>query len=229
MKNFRLGVVFSYWKGCGQFLDGQIFYQSLPSNDFHVIFSQLEVPQLVVFNDPARRHRLADSSPSHLDMPSENNLKMEALFFHVISVPISSWHNRTYLGCWDSVFCCDSQKSRVLENLVASDRGSWGDASLLAPRSIGRSQGTVSLLNHHYCFEWFENKYGRYILNSPICDQLQTKSAKVLALPWKQLYQSHFLQILWKFKAGFPLLWIKAYPSGLPWSIVKATWLETHT
>ena len=47
------------------------------------------MPQLVVFNDPARRHRLADSSPSHLDMPSENNLKMEALLFHVISVPTS--------------------------------------------------------------------------------------------------------------------------------------------
>merc|ERR1711917_9780 len=52
------------------------------------------------------------------------------------------------LGCCDSVFCCDSQKSWVLEDLMASDRGSRGDASLLAPRSIGRSQGTISLKNN---------------------------------------------------------------------------------
>ena len=51
--------------------------------------------------------------------------------------------------------------------------------------------------------------------NSPIYDECQTQSAKVLGLPWKRAHQDESNdtpQPIWEFQVDFPLLWIKDYP-----------------
>ena len=51
--------------------------------------------------------------------------------------------------------------------------------------------------------------------NSPIFDECQTQSAKVLTLPWKRANQDHSNdtpQPICESQVDFPLLWIKAHP-----------------
>ena len=55
----------------------------------------------------------------------------------------------------------------------------------------------------------------KYVHNSPIYDEYQTQSAKVLALLWKRAHQddsNDTPQPTYEFQVDFRLLWIKAYP-----------------
>ena len=52
--------------------------------------------------------------------------------------------------------------------------------------------------------------------NSPIYDECQTISAKVVALPWKWAHQDDWWydtpqHIIFEFQVGFPLLWLETY------------------
>ena len=60
-----------------------------------------------------------------------------------------------------------------------------------------------------------ECKSSNFLLLGPY-NECQTQSAWVLVLPWERAHQddsNDTPQSIREFQVGFPLLWIKAYPS----------------
>ena len=103
------------------------------------------------------------------------------------------------------------KRANTCPGTVGSDKNS--NSRVEVSLSLGISWKFVSI----YISTFIKQKLTdlNWLHNSPIYDECQTQSAKVLALPWKRAHQddsNDTPQPIGEFQVDFPLLWIKDYP-----------------